>query len=242
MKIRIIANPLKEWAKEISDKLRKILRAAGYSVVNGKADITICVGGDGTILYAGYKGWLSGKILGIGSKRSYICQLHKSNWEKKLFEVLDGETDDVFTLEYEIRGKNSKIVSGRAINDIVIHSNDYRVLGITAFINNKKNYFYSDGVIVSSAIGSTGYAYSAGGKRLKHTSRLMQFVPIAPYRRKFSPITLRPTDRLKIKADRTCAFILDGIYIKELKPNETVIIKQGRALKFFKGVGWYEER
>jgi Predicted sugar kinase len=147
-----------------------------------------------------------------------------------------------FTLEYEIRGKNSKIVSGRAINDIVIHSNDYRVLGITAFINNKKNYFYSDGVIVSSAIGSTGYAYSAGGKRLKHTSRLMQFVPIAPYRRKFSPITLRPTDRLKIKADRTCAFILDGIYIKELKPNETVIIKQGRALKFFKGVGWYEER
>ena len=69
----------------------------------------------------------------------------------------------------------------------------------------------------------------------------MQLVPIAPYRRKFSPITLKPTDRLKIKADRACAFILDGIYIKELKPNEIVIIKQGKALKFFKGVGWYEE-
>lgn len=241
MKVRIIANPLKEWAKEISNKLQKMLNAAGYSIVSKNADITICVGGDGTILYAGHKGWLSGKILGIGSKRSYICQLHKSNWKKKLFEVLSAETDDVFTLKYEIRRKNSKIISGRAINDIVIHSNDYRVLGITAFINNKKNYFYADGAIVSSAIGSTGYAYSAGGKRLKPTSRLMQLVPIAPYRRKFSPITLKPTDRLKIKADRACAFILDGIYIKELKPNEIVIIKQGKALKFFKGVGWYEE-
>jgi NAD kinase len=89
-------------------------------------------------------------------------------------------------------------------------------------------------------MGSAGYAYSAGGRKLSHVSGLMQAVPIAPYRRAFKPMILNNA-AISITADRSCSLIVDGIYIKELKPNETVNVRRGNRLKFFKGVGWYEQ-
>lgn len=242
MRIKIIINPTKEWVKKIAKEVRKILKENKHKIVAKKADATICIGGDGTILYAGYSGKLEGKILGIGSKRSYICQLHKKNWRKNILRALNEETEDVFILQYEIKKGKKTGLSGKAINDIVIHSNNYRVLSIKIEINGKKTNFLADGVIVSSGIGSTSYAYSAGGKKLRHTARKMEVVPIAPYRRKFQPIVVGQNSIIKICTERNSAFILDGIYIKELKPDETVIIKQDGILKFFKGVGWYEKR
>lgn len=242
MKIKIIKNPTKEWAIGVAEEAKKILKEAGHEIVSKGADVTICIGGDGTILYAGHRKWLEGKILGIGSERSYICQLHKKNWKKQLLKLLNEKTDSIFILHYEIRKRGRLVLEGKAINDIVIHANNYRVLPLAISIGEKTSRIRADGVIVSSAIGSTGYAYSAGGKKLKPTSRKMDVVPIAPYRREYEATTIGPNSVVRIKAEKDCAFILDGIYIKELKPDETVIIRQDEALKFFKGVGWYEKR
>lgn len=236
MKVKIIANLLKPWATKTAQDVKKTLRMAGHEIIGSKPDTTICIGGDGTILFAGYRGNLEGKILGIGSRRSYICQLHRSNWEKKLLNVLGGITERIYMLEYTVSGKKHK-----AINDVVVHTNDYRVLDLSISIGRKKHWFSADGIIVSSAIGSTAYAYSAGGKKLNHRSKRMQVVPIAPYKRAFSPRLVSSKETMCIKPSRACALIVDGIYIKELKPHETVIIRQDGALSFFKGVGWYEQ-
>lgn len=236
MKVRIIRNRLKEWAAKTACEVKNLLLSNGFEVVGRNADATICIGGDGTILFACHKGRLEGNVLGIGSRRSYICQLHKNNWKKKLLQVLKGKTEDVWALQYFAAGKRRT-----AINDVVVHTSDYRVLELAVSIEKEKHSFAADGIIVSSAIGSTAYAYSAGGKKLKPTSSLMQVVPIAPYRRAFMPRVVPRNETIRIKANRECALIADGIYIKKLKPNETVIIKQDGKLRFFKGVGWYEQ-
>ncbi|MEM3422659.1 MAG: hypothetical protein QXZ30_02435 [Candidatus Bilamarchaeaceae archaeon] len=241
MKIKIITNPLKSWAAKLAKEVEALLTKNGYPIVKKNADTTICIGGDGTILYANYSGNLEGNILGIGSERSYICQLHIKNWKDKLLSILKTKTDDIFVLQYEIKNGIKTIKKGTAINDAVVHSDNYRVIQLSVSINNKKNDFRADGVIVSSAVGTTGYAYSAGGKKLSPTSKKMEVVPIAPYRRMFKPQLIDPKSIVKISAERDCAFIVDGIYVKKLKPDEVVIIKQNGALKFFKGVGWYEQ-
>jgi len=233
MKIKVIHNPLKEWTRKTASEVRKLLRGT-HEIVEKGADVTICIGGDGTIFYANHQKRLEGVILGIGSKSSYICQLRRDNWKRKLYGKLNEKTDKVPILEYYVGGKK-----GTAINDAVVHTKDYRVVEIFADVDGKKSSFYGDGLIVSSAIGSSCYSYSAGGKKYPPGSKKIQAVPIAPYRRKFKPIIIR-TGSIKVSADRGCAFIIDGIYVKELKKGQTVKIKRNGSLKFFKGVGWYE--
>ena len=159
MKIKVIHNPLKEWTRKTASEVRKLLRGT-HEIVEKGADVTICIGGDGTIFYANHQKRLEGVILGIGSKSSYICQLRRDNWKRKLYGKLNEKTDKVPILEYYVGGKK-----GTAINDAVVHTKDYRVVEIFADVDGKKSSFYGDGLIVSSAIGSSCYSYSAGGKK-----------------------------------------------------------------------------
>ncbi len=225
---------MKDWASEVRRALRKKLISAGHKIVNKNADATICIGGDGTILYANYKGWLEGKILGIGSEKSFICQLRRDNWRKRIERKLNERIIEIQMLEAKIRKKCI-----RAINDIVAHTTDYRVIEISVDVGKASYRFRGDGIIVSSAIGSSSYAYSAGGKRLNPEDKRIVVVPIAPYRRMFKPTIVR-NNEIKIRCDRKAALIIDGIFIKDLKPQETIRIKRGGLLKFYKGVGFFD--
>jgi ATP synthase F1 gamma subunit len=124
----------------------------------GLAGVSICIGGDGTILFAHHKNRLEGKILGIGSKTSYLCQIRNYNWKEKLIPIL--EADDTFApLSLVCSTSNSKPSLYTAINDFVIHSIDYRVVEISLLVKSpasqtKEFSFRGDGLIVSTPIGS----------------------------------------------------------------------------------------
>jgi len=233
MKIKVIHNPLKHWTREVEKELRKFLVSSGHRIVRKGADATICIGGDGTVLYANYMGELEGNVLGIGSKRSFICQLRKESWKKMINRKLREKTVNLQILEARHKGKRIG-----AINDVVVHTTDYRVVGMEISINNEKHEFKGDGIIVSSAVGSSSYAYSAGGKRLKPKDRRIVVVPIAPYRRRFKPKVLG-NEEIKIKCDRKAAIIVDGIFVKTMKPGETIRIKKDGFIKFYRGVCFY---
>ena len=181
MKIKIIANPKKQWAVAVARELPPFLKAQGDSIVRSGADATICIGGDGTILYANHKGRLEGTILGIGGDKSYVCQVHNSDWKERIAKMLSGGTQKIMSLECRIGGKPFV-----ALNDIVVHATHYRVAEIDISIELKKTSFEGDGMIVSTPLGSTGYAYSAGGGKMRPSERKISVVPICPYRRAFS--------------------------------------------------------
>jgi len=233
MRIKLIHNPTKEWTFKVRKELRNHLIAAGYKIVNKNADTTICIGGDGTILYANYKGWLEGNVLGIGSEKSFICQLRRDDWRERIEEKLSEGVIKIQMLEAKIREKCI-----RAINDVVVHTTDYRVVEISLDVGRVSYRFRGDGIIVSSAIGSSSYAYSAGGKKLTPEDKRIVIVPIAPYRRMFAPKIVRDGE-IRIRCDRKAALIIDGIFIRNLKPRETVRIKKNGLLKFYKGVGFF---
>ncbi len=233
MKIKVVHNPLKHWTEEVEKELRGFITADGHRIVKKGADVTICIGGDGTVLYANYKNQLEGKILGIGSKRSFICQLRKEDWKKKIRRKLKDKTIDIPVIEARLGKK--KIT---AVNDVVVHTTDYRVVGMEVKINNEKHQFRGDGIIVSSAVGSSSYAYSAGGKRLDPRDKRILVVPIAPYRRRLKPKILR-NEGVKIKCDRKTAIIVDGIFVRHMEKGETIGIKKDGMLKFYRGVCFY---
>ncbi|MBI5227315.1 NAD(+)/NADH kinase [Candidatus Micrarchaeota archaeon] len=239
MLIKILANPKKQWAKDLAKEAKNFLSAspASHKIVSKGAEVTLCIGGDGTILYANHEGKLEGKILAIGAEKSYICQLNRTNWKEKIFSLLgQGKTTKIMTLEAQVNGKTY-----HAINDFVIHATHYRVAEIDVEIVENgvtnKNSFEGDGLIVSSSIGSTGYAYSAGGEKLTPIERKIAVVPICPYKRAFSGQVLSETAQVNVIPGNDCAFILDGIFIRKLKRGENVRIKKSADLIFFEGVG-----
>ncbi len=244
-KIKILTNPKKQWAKELSAKVKELLISNGYKIVKKGAAVSICIGGDGTILFAHHKNRLEGKILGIGSKTSYLCQLRDYNWMDKLIPTL--EKDDIFTplsLLCSIPQLTPSIYT--AINDFVLHSIDYRVVEISVlavFPNapTKKFSFRGDGIIISTPIGSSAYAYSAGGEKQDPKSQAIQIVPICPFKREVKPMIFGSDVVLVVMAKKRCALIKDGIFAKFIESDTPLRINNlGANIVFFSGVGFDE--
>jgi len=236
MKLKLIPNPKKPWANELANELRALLSPM-HSFVRSGADATICIGGDGTILYAHYKGRLDGPVLGIGGDKSYICQLRKDNWREGISGILaDSRRESIATLVCALGPRNLV-----ALNDAVIHATHYRVaemdVEIIAGDAQNKAQFEGDGMIISTALGSAAYAFSAGGAKLAPTERKLSLVPICPYKRAFSPKVLNEDSRITVTVGNDCAFIIDGIFVRRLRKGEAVTIRKGPALAFFEGVG-----
>jgi len=228
--IKIISNPLKPWAKQTARQVSEYLRQAGYTVAPAGTDLTICVGGDGTILYANHQGKIEGAVLGIGSGRSFICQLTRDNWKKEILPLLRmGKTENRQMLSATSSGKTYT-----AINDFVIHAKDYRVIELDVRMRGKDHWFEADGIIVSTATGSYAYAYSAGGLRLPLLSKKITVVPICPYKQLFKPSILHNSGTVMIKVNRESAFIVDGIFIRNIRPKEKIAVRAGKTITFIK--------
>jgi len=229
-KIKVVSNPLKHWARETARQIAAHLRAAGYRVVSKGASLTICVGGDGTILYANHRGRLEGAVLGIGSGRSFICQLTRENWKKKLLLLLrKAKTESRQMLEARSAGKRYT-----AINDFVVHAKDYRVIELDVKISGKDHWFEADGLILSTATGSYAYAFSAGGERLLLSSRKIAVVPICPYKQRFKPSVIPNSGAVEIRTNRESGFIVDGIFIRNVKAGEKITVRAGKTMRFIR--------
>ncbi len=233
MRIKVVHNPKKDWAKKISLELQSFL-ADKHEIVPDNPDATICIGGDGTILYANHSGMLEGKLIGIGGSSSYICQISSDHWKDEINKALASGTEKIMTLQALATGKKFN-----AINDFVVHAPDYRVIQIDLTANHKSYSYRGDGVIVSSSVGSTGYAYSAGGDILAPTEKKIQLVPICPYRRKMEPLILDEDAKIEISPHSEAALIVDGIFVRHLKRNEKITISSDGFLEFAPGVGKY---
>src|SRR5271157_3118471 len=98
MRIKIISNPKKQWAISLAKEISLFLAGLKHEIVKKGAESTICIGGDGTILYANHKGRIEGTVLGIGSDKSYICQIHRDDWRTGLSAVLSSDTIRIMSL------------------------------------------------------------------------------------------------------------------------------------------------
>lgn len=237
MKIKLIPNPKKTWAEKLAKDVRAFLEKEGHRIVRKDADATVCIGGDGTVLYNNHMRRLQEPVIGIGTRKSYICQLTRSSWRKRLPKLLEkGEKVNIMSLMARVGEQRFN-----ALNDFVIHVKDYRVMRMDVSVAGKKSSFNGDGIIMSSALGSAAYAYSAGGRKLRPTERKISIAPICPYRRAFSPVVLAEKDRATVRVDSDCAFIIDGVFVRHLKKGEKVHVERGKKVEFFEGVGSYKK-
>lgn len=156
-------------------------------VRRGEFDLLIMVGGDGSVLRAGNLCAPSKvPILGVNLGRiGFLIQVEKEEWREYFDKLWNGEA----WIEYRMMLHAEHIRSGEvlgsweSLNEVVVgRGQTLRPIRLSASVDGRHLTSYvADGLIASTATGSTGYALAAGGPILPPELRNILLVPIAPH-------------------------------------------------------------
>ena len=150
--------------KELCDNLEIL----DFSELENLADIILCIGGDGTFLSTARRMDKSDvPLLGIHiGGLGFLAEISIENLNQSLKLVVDKKYKIEERMRIELlfnkNGSSDKFI---ALNDIVVdHGESGRILKTKILVNEHYlNTYESDGMIISTAIGSTAYSLSAGG-------------------------------------------------------------------------------
>ena len=177
--------------------------AAGFDV-QGRCDLIVTVGGDGTLLVASHGIGHGIPLLGVNSAPNhsvgFFCAAKKGAVREALVAALDGKLDRVELTRMRVE-LNGRVVHERVLNEALFcHASPAATsryilrlvrrgsppvseqTGQTANDTFEEEEQKSSGLWVGPAAGSTAAQRSAGGRVLPLASRNLQYVVREPYR------------------------------------------------------------
>ena len=169
-----------------------------------RADLTVVVGGDGTLISCARLMAERGvPLVGINLGRlGFLTDIPADSLESAIEAVLDGDfmPESRTLLSGAVRRGTQTLFSALAFNDIVVSRGAMGSM-IEFAVTVDGEFIYSlraDGLIVATPTGSTAYALSAGGPILHPSLQALALVPISPHTLSNRPIAIRSTSKVEI--------------------------------------------
>lgn len=224
------------------NKLSNRVKATDEKNFSGKIDILLSFGGDGTMLYSAQFAVNANAILvGVNfGKLGFLADINFNDLNDVLDEIESGnyEIEERILLEGKIQ--NQKSSAFIAVNDIVVEKGSWsRIIEIDTYVD--ENYlttYRSDGLIISTPTGSTGYSLSSGGPILLPHMDSIILSPICPHTLTVRPIVIPGSSVIEIEARsgyETITINKDGQQSYKIKPPVKLLIKKSdKHLKLFK--------
>ncbi len=253
MRIGIFPNSKKKDSKNILDKVVGLLKKqntdiflpydmAEYfnyhemgikNILKANIDVGLSIGGDGTLL--GVCRLLAPHnipVCGINiGNLGFLADIEISELENKLSKILTGNynIEQRLMLAGYIKKDNAVKLAGYAVNDIVIASAGVsRMVGLELELDSYKVADYrADGLIVSTATGSTAYSLSAGGPIINPKVKVLLVTPICPHTFYVRPMIINETEKIDIKVKDTSQQVIltfDGQDVYPIFSDEQVMI------------------
>ena len=187
-----------ELSKTFTDSKIKL-----YSENNiSKFDFIISFGGDGTLLNTVTSiGRKNIKILGVNvGKLGFLSFDVYDVFEK----IIDDIQNNNYTLEkrslVSLLPVNENINKNFALNEIsVVKKDSSSMIKIHCYVDNQFICTYwSDGLIISTPTGSTGYSLSCGGPILTPEAKNLLITPISPHNLSLRSIIIPDSAKIKL--------------------------------------------
>lgn len=233
--IAVIPNPKRDPEYTYTKKLLRLLRGraqvymydtekqrfdgvcyADADTLHKKAEIAVVLGGDGSILsVAEPLSKANVPILGINlGHLGFLAAIEPEHMDAAVEKLLSGE----YRIEKRSMLHAQLIRPGRAdadfdaLNDIVISRASFtKLLSLQVYTDDVLlDEFVADGVIVSTATGSTAYSLSAGGPILAPELSAMLLTPICAHNMHSRPVVMPFGHTLSVKIVRKDC---EGTYI-----------------------------
>lgn len=184
--------------------LSKIEIYTSYEDLDKSVKFLFSFGGDGTILSATtFIKDSNIPIIGVNTGRlGFLATINKS--------VLLEQMDRFFNNEYNIiprtlltvkRSDGVEIENNFAINEVtVVRRETTSMITVDAYLNNEfLNSFWSDGLIISTPTGSTGYSLSCGGPIVHPSNQNFIITPVAPHNLNVRPLIVSENEKINLK-------------------------------------------
>jgi NAD+ kinase len=173
------------------------------NTLSGLPDLVLSVGGDGTFLET----MLMVKNLGIPvagintGRLGFLANISEDEISQSLRLLYNGDYEVIERCLLEI-SEPGDIFSGSdplALNEITIQKADLNMITISVYVDDTYlNTYWADGLIVSTATGSTAYNLSVGGPILSPEDESIVISPISPHNLTIRPIVLSGKCRLRM--------------------------------------------
>lgn len=253
-------NPTNDAALELRDRAQSWCQTGGLDHWSAPAgdgetlgrelpstDVLVVLGGDGTFLRAAQAVALADvPLLGINlGKMGFLSKAEAHQLEPVLVQLIEGD----FTVGERMALTGAILRGGRpseetftALNDIVVARGSLaRVVRLDVAIDESHlATFVSDGLVVASPTGSTGYSFSAGGPVLDPQSRNLVVTPIAGYLSALRSIVVSPKQvvRCRVVDAFEALASIDGREDRKLQVGDVVEVRAlERPIRFVEPTG-----
>jgi NAD+ kinase len=224
------------FGPEIKEKLKTF--AEGTDDLTDQIDFIVCLGGDGTLLYA--SSLFQHSVPPIMSFRfgslGFLTPFELGNFEQQITQVLEGPTE--LTLRSRLccivmkkESQDTKPATNlQVLNEVVIHRGPSpHLCNIDLYLDGKFiTTAQGDGLIISTPTGSTAYAAAAGASMMHPSVPAIMVTPICPHSLSFRPIIVPADAKLKISVSpesRNTAWVsFDGRKVVELCHEDFLLV------------------
>lgn len=204
-------------------------------------DLLIVLGGDGSMIRsARLTANDSIPILGINMGRlGFLAEVQPAEWSNRIRQALLGDfwIEERMMVHAEHCRDEQVVNVYEALNEVVISRSQLdRVVRLDTYIDGGFLTTYTaDGLIISTATGSTAYALAAGGPILPPELKNFLLVPLAPHLSLDRAIVLSKgvTVRVNISANHTAVLTIDGQFAVELANGDDVMMSAGPSVGRF---------
>jgi NAD+ kinase len=208
-----------------------------------RLDMLVTLGGDGSMLRAARMASRHGiPILGVNLGRlGFLAEVQPTEWPDRMRRVLNGDywIEERMMLHAECWRGQETLGSYEALNDVVVSRGSLaRVVRLSAYVDGGYLTTYvADGLIVSTATGSTAYALAAGGPIVPPELKNMLLIPLAPHLSLERAIVLSQGSmvRVRVHTDHTAILTVDGQFEVELADGDEVkVVASPRIGRFIR--------
>ncbi len=222
-----------------AQEIRTALAAdASDEDIEHRIDLSIVVGGDGTMLHVARSlAPYSVPLVGVNMGRlGFLTDISLNEMHEDIGRILDGEyeIEQRMMVNAEVIRNDEVIYSDNAFNDMVIGKSDMeRLIEIQTYVDGDfVTKLRADGIIVATPTGSTAYALSAGGPIMHPQLEALIMVPICPHMLSQRPIALRASSIIDfnlINICERCAYVsLDGKIVFHLDGDEKIRVRRSQ--------------
>ena len=213
-----------------------------FTKLDASFELFFSIGGDGTILKAvTFVGDLGIPIVGINTGRlGFLATIQKEEMTESLNQILEGEysisersllTVETFPKSEEIQPLNF------ALNEVAVNRrNTTSMIKVETLVNDKYlTSYWSDGLIVATPTGSTGYSLSCGGPVIDPDANNFVLTPIAPHNLNARPLVIPDSSTISLKVsgrENTFLVSMDS-RIATLENETEIIIKKAPFTELF---------
>jgi len=220
-------------AENVLNKKQKTF--SSYKDLNNSFDLMFTLGGDGTILRAvTFIRNLNIPVLGINTGRlGFLANINKNQIRESVQQILKEE----FTLqERALLSVETQPISNSisevnfALNEVTIaRKNTTSMIGVKTSLDGEHlTNYWSDGLIIATPTGSTGYSLSCNGPVISPDSKSLVITPIAPHNLNARPMVISDKTEIKLTVEsREKEFLISlDSRITSVPENTTVIINK----------------